>query len=103
MDSRLPSLILNSVVVLWAVTLPSQALSAVDPTDIMPLANLVGGLLAIPGARLLAALCLILAVLALTRGHGGVCLFLVIVAGVVLVAPVVIKAVVLHVAATVRS
>ena len=103
MDARLPSLILNSVVVLWAVTLPSQALSAVDPTDIIPLANLVGGLLAIPGARLLAALCVILAVLALTRGHGGVCLFLVIVAGVVLVAPVVIKAVVLHVAATVRS
>jgi hypothetical protein len=77
--------------------------SAVDPADITPVANLVGGLLAVPGARLLAALCVILAVLALTHGRGGLCLFLVIVAGVVLVAPVVIKAVVLHVAATVRS
>ncbi len=103
MDSRMPTLILNIVVVLWAVALPSIAVSAVDPADITPVANLVGGLLAVPGARLLAALCVILAVLALSRGHGGVCLFLVIVAGVVLVAPVVIKAVVLHVAATVRS
>ena len=103
MNHHTSSWILHTVVVLWAVALPSLVVSAVDPADIIPVANLVGGLLAIPGARLLAALCVILAVLALTRGHGGVCLFLVIVAGVVLVAPVVIKAVVLHVAATVRS
>ena len=103
MDHHRSSLILRTVVVVWAIALPSIVVSAVDPADITPVANLVGGLLAIPGARLLAALCVILAVLALTHGHGGVCLFLVIVAGVVLVAPVVIKAVVLHVAGTVRS
>ena len=103
MCHRMSPLILSIVGMLWTLALPLQAMSAVDPADITPVANLVGGLLAVPGARLLAALCVILAVLALTRGHGGLCLFLVIVAGVVLVAPAVIKAVVLHVAATVRS
>lgn len=103
MRNHVPPLMLSIVVLLCAAATPPIAVSAVNPADITPLANLVGGLLAVPGARLLAALCIILAVLALTHGHGGLCLFLVIIAGVVLVAPVVIKAVVLHVAATVRS
>jgi len=96
-------IIMGLLVLLFGLVMPFVAMSAVDPADITPLANLLGGLLAVPGARLLAVLCVILAVLSLARGHGGLCLFLVILAGVVLVAPVVVKAVVLHVAATVGS
>lgn len=86
------------VLVLVSVVCPRQVVGAVDPADITPLANLLGGLLAVAGARLLAALCAILAALSLARGQGGLCLFLVLLAGVVLVAPVIIKAVVTHVA-----
>jgi len=77
--------------------------AGVDPADITPLAELVGGLLAIPVARLLAALCVILAALSLARGLSGLCLFLVMLAGVVLVAPAIVKAVVWRVAATVQG
>ncbi len=75
----------------------------VDPADITPLAEVTGGLLAVPVARLVAALCVTLAVLSLARGSSGVCLFLVVLAGVVLVAPVIVKAVVWRVAATVQG
>jgi hypothetical protein len=85
------------------VAVPLVAAGAVDPADITPLANLMGGLLAVAGARLLAALCAILAVLSLARGQGGLCLLLVMLAGIVLVAPVIIKAVVTHVAVTAGS
>ena len=88
------------LVLLIGLAMPLVAAGAVDPADITPLANLLGGLLAVAGARLLAALCVILAVLALARGHGGLCLFLVMLTGIVLVAPVIIKAVVTHVAVT---
>jgi|RhiMethySRZTD1v2_1073278.scaffolds.fasta_scaffold378505_3 type IV secretory pathway VirB2 component (pilin) len=77
--------------------------AGVDPTDVAPLAELVGGLLAVPIARLVAALCVTLAVLALARGRSGLCLFLVMLAGVVLVAPAIVKAVVWRVAATVQG
>ena len=96
-------LVLLMGVVFPHVAMPLVAAGAVDPADITPLANLLGGLLAVAGARLLAALCAILAVLSLARGHGGLCLFLVMLAGTVLVAPVIIKAVVTHVAVTVGS
>ena len=76
---------------------------SVDPADITPLAELVGGLLAVPVARLFAALCVILAVLSLARGLGSVCLWLMMLAGIVLVAPAIVKAVVWRVAATVHG
>jgi hypothetical protein len=75
----------------------------VDPADILPLAEVTGGLLAVPVARLVAALCVTFAVLSLARGLSGVCLFLVVLAGVVLVGPVIVKAVVWRVAATVQG
>ena len=77
--------------------------AGVDPADITPLAELVGGLLAVPVARLFAALCVILAVLSLARGLGSVCLWLMMLAGIVLVAPAIVKAVVWRVAATVQG
>jgi hypothetical protein len=75
----------------------------VDPADITPLAEVTGGLLAVPVARLVAALCVTLAALSLARGLSGVCLFLVVLAGVVLLGPVIVKAVVWRVAATVQG
>lgn len=86
------------LVLLVSVVCPRLVVGAVDPADITPVANLLGGLLAVAGARLLAALCAILAALSLARGRGGLCLFLVVLAGVVLVAPAIIKTVVTHVA-----
>lgn len=77
--------------------------AGVDPADITPLAEVTGGLLAVPVARMVAALCVIFAVLSLARGFSGVCLFLVVLAGVVLVGPVIVKAVVWRVAATVQG
>lgn len=91
------------LVLSMSVVFPPLAVGAVDPADITPIANLLGGLLAVAGARLLAALCAMLAVLSLARGQGGLCLFLVMLAGLVLVAPVMIKAVVTHVAVAVGS
>ncbi|NOT56774.1 MAG: hypothetical protein HOP18_19415 [Deltaproteobacteria bacterium] len=82
----------------WAIA--SVTTAAVDPADITPVANLLGGLMAVAGARLVAALCVMLAALSLARSQGGLCLFLVMLAGIVLVAPVLIKAVVTHVAVT---
>lgn len=90
-----------SVGLLLPVTLTYAA--GVDPADILPLAEVTGGLLAVPIARLAAALCVTLAVLSLARGRGGVCLFLVVLAGMVLVAPAIVKAVVWRVAATVQG
>ena len=82
----------------------TQALAAdVDPADILPLAEVTGGFLTVPIARLIAALCVTLAALSLARGSSGVCLFLVVLAGVVLVAPAIVKAVVWRVAATVQG
>jgi hypothetical protein len=77
--------------------------AGVDPADINPLAEVTGGLLAVPVARLVAALCVTLAALSLARGLSGVCLFLVVLAGVVLLGPVIVKAVVWRVAATVQG
>lgn len=94
---------LGALVLLVSVVCSHEAAGAVDSADITPLANLLGGLLAVAGARLLAALCAILAVLSLARGQGGLCLFLILLAGMVLVAPVLIKAVVTHVAVAVGS
>jgi hypothetical protein len=89
---------LGGLVFMMGWSISSVAAAAVDPADITPVANLLGGLMAVAGARLLAALCAILAVLSLARGQGGRCLFLAMLAGIVLVAPVLIKAVVTHVA-----
>ena len=98
-----PGSVIGVLVLVTGLALPIVATGAVDPADITPLANLVGGLLAVAGARLLAALCAILAVLSLARGQGGLCLFLVMLAGIVLVAPVIITAVVTHVVVTAGS
>lgn len=98
---RLCMVIGCSVGLLLPVTFTYAA--GVDPADILPLAEVTGGLLAVPGARLVAALCVTLAALSLARGLGGVCLFLVMLAGVVLVAPAIVKAVVWRVAATVQG
>lgn len=95
-----------SVLTLFVGLLLSLAIAqaaGVDPADVTPLAELVGGLLAVPVARLFAALCVILAVLSLARGLGSLCLLLVILAGIVLVAPAIVKAVVWRVAATVQG
>lgn len=77
--------------------------AGVDPADIAPLAEVTGGLLAVPVARLVATLCVTLAAMSLARGFSGVCLFFVMLAGVVLVAPAIVKAVVWRVAATVQG
>jgi hypothetical protein len=77
--------------------------AGVDPADVIPLAELVGGILAVPIARLFAALCVTFAVLAVAHGHGGLCLFLVVLAGLVLVAPAIVKAMVWQVAVTVQG
>ena len=77
--------------------------AGVDPADITPLAEVTGGLLAVPVARVVAALCVTLAAVSLARGFSGVCLFLVMLAGVVLVGPAIVKAVVWRVAATVQG
>ena len=77
--------------------------AGVNPADVVPLAELVGGLLAVPVARLVAALCVTLAALSLARGLSGLCLFLVMLAGIVLVAPAIVHAVVWRVAATVQG
>ena len=98
---RLCMLIGCSVGLLLPVTLVHAA--GVDPADILPLAEATGGLLAVPVARLVAALCVTLAVLSLARGRGGVCLFLVVLTGMVLLAPAIVKAVVWRVAATVQG
>lgn len=89
------------VALLLPLTLTYAA--GVDPADITPLAEVTGGLLAVPVARLVAALCVILASVSLARGFSGVCLFLVVMAGVVLVGPAIVKAVVWRVAATVQG
>lgn len=85
------------------LSLPLAHAASVDPVDILPLAEVAGGLLAVPIARLIAALCVSLAAVSLARGLSGVCLFLVVLAGVVLVAPAIVKAVVWRVAATVHG
>jgi len=75
----------------------------VDPGDINPLADLLGGILAVPLARMFAALCFILAFLALARGLGGACLFLVILGGVVLIGPALMRTVVERASQAVRG
>ena len=75
----------------------------VDPGDINPLADLLGGILAVPIARMFAALCFILAFLALARGLGGTCLFLVILGGLVLIGPALMRTVVERAAQAVRG
>ncbi len=75
----------------------------VDPGDINPLADLLGGILAVPLARMFAALCFILAFLALARGLGGTCLFLVILGGLVLIGPALMRTVVERAAQAVRG
>src|SRR5581483_5382171 len=63
-----------------------MAASDVDPADINPLAEQLGWLLAVPGARLFAVGLLTLACLALAH-HPGSALLLFVLAGVVLIAP----------------
>jgi len=75
----------------------------VDPADIDPFANLLGHILAVPVARMLAALCCIAALLALARGLGGACLLLVVLAGLILVGPTLVQAVVERAAAAVQG
>jgi len=75
----------------------------VDPGDINPLADLLGGILAVPLARMFAALCFILAFLALARGLGGTCLFLVILGGLVLIGPALMRTVVERAAQAVQG
>jgi len=75
----------------------------VEPGDINPLADLLGGILAVPLARMFAALCFILAFLALARGLGGTCLFLVILGGLVLIGPALMRTVVERAAQAVRG
>jgi hypothetical protein len=77
--------------------------AGVDPADIVPLAEVTGGLLAVPIVRVIAALCVIFAAVSLACGLSGVCLFLVMLAGVVLVGPAIVKAVVWRVAAIVQG
>jgi len=75
----------------------------VEPGDINPLADLLGGILAVPLARMFAALCFILAFLALARGLGGTCLFLVILGGLVLIGPALMRTVVERAAQAVQG
>jgi hypothetical protein len=70
----------------------------VDPADIVPLANTVGWLLAVPGARLFGVGLLLLACGAVARGHVGGAVFLVFFAGLVFIGPDAVRRVITHAA-----
>jgi hypothetical protein len=93
------------LVLVLCLLLPAHGwpVGEVDPADITPLANLLGDILAVPVARMFAAFCCVLAILALARGHGGACLFLVILAGLILVGPALMKTVVERAATAIRG
>jgi hypothetical protein len=98
-----PLIVLLGLVTCLLAPTPGWPIGEVDPADINPLANLLGEILAVPLARMLAALCCVLAILALARGHGGACLLLVVLAGLILVGPTVMKAVVERAATAVQG
>lgn len=76
------------------------ATGEVDPADIVPLANTMGWLLAVPGARLFGVGLLLLACGALARGHVGGAVFLVFFAGVVFIGPDAVRHIMTHAAVT---
>jgi len=101
--SAWPLIVLLGLLTCLLLPANSWPVGEVDPADINPLANLLGELLAVPVARMLAALCCVVAILAWARGQGGACLVLVVLAGLILVGPTVVKAVVERAAAAVQG
>ena len=76
------------------------ATGEVDPADIVPLANTVGWLLAVPGARLFGVTLLLLACGALARGQIGGAVFLVFFAGLIFIGPDAVRRIITHAAVT---
>jgi hypothetical protein len=72
----------------------------VDPADILPLADTVGWLLAVPGARLFGVTLLLLACGALARGQIGGAVFLVFFAGLIFIGPDAVRRIITHAAVT---
>ena len=73
---------------------PVWAVGEVDPAEIAPLAQTLGGLLAVPIARLLAALLLVLGGVALAHQRAGLGLLLIVLSGCVLVGPAFVRIVI---------
>jgi Mn2+/Fe2+ NRAMP family transporter len=74
----------------------------VDPADIFPLADTLGWLLAVPGARLFGVGLLLLACGAWARGQVGGAVFLVFFAGLVFIGPDAVRRVITHAALATR-
>jgi hypothetical protein len=92
------ALIIALGVLLLVVAEAGAADGGVDPADIVPLADTVGWLLAVPGARLLGVGLLLLACGAVARGHVGGAVFLVFFAGLVFIGPDAVRRVIMHAA-----
>jgi hypothetical protein len=73
---------------------PVWVVGEVDPAEITPLANTMGGLLAVPIARLFAALLLVLGCVALAHQRAGLGLLLIVLSGCVLVGPAFVRIVI---------
>ena len=85
-------------VTLLVVAEAVAAAGEVDPADIVPLADTVGWLLAVPGARLFGVGLLLLACGALARGQVGGAAFLVFFAGLVFIGPDAVRHMMTHAA-----
>ncbi len=85
-------------VMLLVVAEAVAADGGVDPADIFPLADTLGWLLAVPGARLLGVGLLLLACGAGARGQVGGAVLLVFFAGLVFIGPDAVRRVITHAA-----
>ena len=85
------------VLVVWGSLLPVAPVGAVgevDPAEITPLAHTLGGLLAVPIARLFAALLIVLGCVACAHQRAGIGLLLIVLSGCVLVGPAFVRIVI---------
>lgn len=78
----------------FLIIAPVWAVGEVDPAEITPLAHTLGGLLAVPIARLFAALLLVLGGVALAHQRAGLGLLLIVLSGCVLVGPAFVRIVI---------
>jgi hypothetical protein len=85
-------------VMLLVVAAAVAAEGGVDPAEIVPLADTVGWLLAVPGARLFGVALLLLACGAVACGHIGGAVVLVVFAGLVFIGPDAVRHVIMHAA-----
>lgn len=85
-------------VMLLIVVEAVAAEGGVDPAEIVPLADTVGWLLAVPGARLFGVALVLLACGAVARGHVGGAVVLIFFAGLVFIGPDAVRRVITHAA-----